>query len=346
MCLLCLLMMCDCFSFIIRDLRQRAEPIPTTVKRPVRIGRQSASQSRTTSPKNEKKRWRLASGSAITDVRHDQHELKDLSVDEHNNVTPAQADDKAPDPQNDQEVITISRTTFNYFVVAILFFVVGALTGALGLSSLEREPALDEAALGAIVREAIAEVGLSEDRPDRFELVDDDPYLGPEDAPVVIVEFSAYACPFCGRHFEQTFQPLLENYGEHIRYVYRDYPAINQNVSFPAALAAECAQDQGQYWDYHHYLYDHQETLFEGGRDFLISTAETIGIEDMDAFVACLDDETHRGEIQTDFVDGQINGVTGTPAFFINGTFVSGAQPYETFESFILRELQRAGIDA
>ena len=83
-----------------------------------------------------------------------------------------------------------------------------------------------------------------------FALVDDDPYIGNEDAPIVIVEFSDFFCSFCKRHFDQTLTPILENYGDYIRYVYRDFAQLTAE-SQPAAAAAECADEQGVFWDFH-----------------------------------------------------------------------------------------------
>jgi len=189
-----------------------------------------------------------------------------------------------------------------------------------------------------IVQGALADAGMS--GPDRFELVDDDPSLGPEDAPVVIVEFSAYACPYCARHFQQTFVPLLETYGQYIRYVYRDYPVINSDISIPAALGAQCANEQGKFWEYHNQLFENQSQLSE---DYFKTLASDLSL-DMDAFNECYDTQRYREEIDFDYIDGSANNISGTPAFFVNGQFISGAQPYALFERLVLRELEKQGI--
>jgi protein-disulfide isomerase len=199
-------------------------------------------------------------------------------------------------------------------------------------------PAMDEAALQRIVAEALLQASRN-DRT-RFELVDDDPYIGDPEAPIVIVEFSAYACPYCGRHFTQTLQPLLDNYGQYIRYVYRDYPTINPDVSVPSALAANCAHEQGQFWEFHDQLFRNQSRL---GRDFFMSTASELGLN-MEAFTACFEEQRYMNEINGDYFDGSAKDITGTPAFFINGQRISGAQPYAAFERVILRELEKVGI--
>lgn len=190
----------------------------------------------------------------------------------------------------------------------------------------------------AIVQNALTSAGMT--GPDRFELVDDDPSLGPDDAPVVIVEFSAYACPYCARHFQQTFLPLLENYGQYIRYVYRDYPIINPSVSIPAALSAQCAHEQGRFWEYHNGLFENQSRL---GEDFFRELAKMLKL-DIDIFNECYDTQRYREEIDFDYIDGSSKNISGTPAFFVNGQFVSGAQPYALFERLVLRELEKQGI--
>jgi protein-disulfide isomerase len=174
------------------------------------------------------------------------------------------------------------------------------------------------------------------------QLVNDDPYLGEADAPIVIVEFSAYACPYCGRHFQQTVAPLLENYGQYVRYVYRDFPSINPNVSFPAAMAANCAEEQGKFWEYHDVLFNNQQSL---GEAYFVQVAEELGL-DMDQFNACVADQKYYDEVNTDFYDGLALGISGTPSFYINGKFYSGAQPYQFFERVIQRELNALGIES
>jgi protein-disulfide isomerase len=238
-------------------------------------------------------------------------------------------------PQDD--VITLSRTTLNYVVIAIVFFAVGILVGMIGFGG---KSTVDQAAIEVAVSNVLIEAGIMQAPADMAVVVDDDPYLGPEDAPVVIVEFSAYACPYCGRHFEQTFAPLLENYAQYIRYVYRDFPTINPNISVPASLAANCAHEQGKFWEYHNLLFSNQELL---GPDYFVQAGEELGL-DMVAFNACTQDQSYIQEVNADYSAGIALGISGTPSFYINGKYYSGARPYEYFEGIILRELDEAGI--
>jgi len=198
----------------------------------------------------------------------------------------------------------------------------------------------DAAALSQAVTAALEQQARDEAQRERLRLVDDDPFLGAEDAPIVMVEFSAYACPFCGRHFQQTLGPLLENYGQYIRYVYRDYPVIRQEVSFPAAMAAQCAFEQDKFWEFHDLLFQNQSEL---GRDLFMRIGRDLEL-DMEAFTACVDENRYENEVLDDYYAGDALGITGTPSFYINGQIVSGALPYERFERIILAELARLGV--
>jgi len=165
---------------------------------------------------------------------------------------------------------------------------------------------------------------------------DDDPAIGPEDAPVLIVEFSDYQCPFCARSALETFPQILETYEGKIRLVFRDFPltSIHSNAQ-KAAEAAECADDQGQFWAYHDILFQNQQAL---DLDSLKAYAQQLGL-DTDAFNECLDSGQYASEVQNDLAQGQSYGVTATPTFFVNGRLLRGAQPFSAFRVAIEREL-------
>ncbi|NJR12754.1 DsbA family protein [bacterium] len=243
---------------------------------------------------------------------------------------------RRPKP-NDEPVLTLPPASIlNMILIAITFLVIGVLIGQ-NLPGTGSALSADE--VQQIVRNVLADSNLISDVPSNEELADDDPALGPIDAPIVIVEFSDFRCPYCGRHFRNTLEPLLENYEGYVRYVYRDYPALGDESAW-SALAANCAYEQGKFWEVHKIFFDNPDKL---GRAFYISTAEEQGL-DVEAFTTCLNSQQYFDEIKSDFIDGQLNGVEGTPGFFINGTFVRGAQPYELFEKIINRELNKQGI--
>lgn len=248
------------------------------------------------------------------------------------------------------EVVSVSRVTINYILIGITFLMVGILIGMFGLGGGAGNVSvtIDEDDLREVLISVLEDPNLElniaggsavDTAPDRFALVDNDPYIGDEDAPIVIVEFSDFFCSFCKRHFDQTFTPILENYGEHIRYVYRDFAQLTPE-SQPAAMAAECANEQGAFWEFHNEFFSNQQQL---GRDFYIATAEKFEL-DVDAYTTCLDEGRYTDEVDIDRLDGQLEGVRGTPGFFVNGQFISGAQPYQLFERIIQRELRQQGI--
>lgn len=159
--------------------------------------------------------------------------------------------------------------------------------------------------------------------------------LGAPDAPVVLVEFSDYQCPFCARHFAQTWPQLKANFVDtgRVRYVLKDFPlsAIHPQAQ-KAHEAARCAGEQGAYWDMHALLFAEQATW--SGEDAAVQRfkafAERLQL-DAGAFEACLDSGRWAAAVNADLNEGARLGLTGTPSFFINGYPVIGAQPYELF---------------
>ncbi len=162
---------------------------------------------------------------------------------------------------------------------------------------------------------------------------------GAEDAPVTIVEFSDYQCPFCQRHFVQTMPQLVENYIDtgKVRYTFKDFPLTSIHPEAVAAsLAAECAGEQDAYWEMHDKLFNEQGR-WSGQANSIESYsafAEEISLDTV-AFDQCMEEERYAENISQNFQEGVDAGVTGTPAFFINGQFISGAQPYEVFQQII-----------
>lgn len=238
------------------------------------------------------------------------------------------------------ETFTVSRTTFNYVVIAAVFLFVGVITGALlfnrgsgaGLSGVDR------AELMRIVQDAVAQA--SESGLSNIELADDDPSLGPDDAPVTMVEFSDFNCQYCTRYATQTLQSLIEHYGDNLRIVYRDYPVIGGELSVVAAQAGNCAREQGKFWEFHRLLFSNSAAR---DRDAYVGFAQELGL-DADEFGRCFDSGRFAAEVNLDFIDGQSLGIRGTPGFFINGKYLSGALPFDYFAAMIDRELERVGI--
>ena len=171
--------------------------------------------------------------------------------------------------------------------------------------------------------------------------IDDDAVKGNADAPVTIVEFSEFQCPFCKKYFDETYPQIVKNYvltGK-VKYVFRDFPLEFHPNAQKAAEAAECAGEQGQYWQMHDELFRNQDRLDVVS---LKSYAKELKL-DTAKFDACLDNGDMAEEVKKDAVDGQSYGVTGTPAFFINGKLISGAMPYSAFVTEIEAALAEAG---
>jgi protein-disulfide isomerase len=166
------------------------------------------------------------------------------------------------------------------------------------------------------------------------------PAKGPDNAPVTIVEFSDFQCPFCSR-VEPTIAEALKVYGDQIKFVFRQFPLTSIHpFAQKAAEASLCADEQGKFWALHDAMFGNQSKL---GVPDLKSTAAELGLN-ADQFNACLDDGKYAKKIAADVADGSRAGVNGTPAMFVNGRFLSGAVPFEQLSQLIDDELRRKGI--
>jgi protein-disulfide isomerase len=161
---------------------------------------------------------------------------------------------------------------------------------------------------------------------------------GDPKAPVTIVEFSDFSCPFC-RKAEAIITEVLAKYPGQVTLGYRDFPL--ETLHPQAELAAEasrCAADQGKYWEYHDLLFARSDKQTS---DVLLDDARTLKLDDKQ-FAACLSSGSYKAKVEQDIQMGSRAGVVATPGFFINGTFVNGAQPAATFEKIIDEKLAAA----
>jgi len=165
------------------------------------------------------------------------------------------------------------------------------------------------------------------------------PVMGPADAPITIVEWSDYQCPFCKRAFP-TIEQVLNEYKDKVRYIHLDYPLPFHQQAMPASVAVHCAKDQGKFWEYNNNLYQAAGDLSKAD---LTKRAADVGL-DSAAFEACMTANKHEALVKQNYDDGAALGVTGTPAFFINGRMLVGAQPIDQFRTIINDELSRKGI--
>jgi protein-disulfide isomerase len=167
------------------------------------------------------------------------------------------------------------------------------------------------------------------------------PSIGGRSAPVTIVEFSDFQCPFC-RAAENSLKQVRQKYGDQVRLVYMDFPLGFHPHAMDAARAARCAADQDKFWQFHDALFLDQKKL---DPDNLQQTAAKLGL-DRAKFNACFTNDKQNAGIRQDMAEGNSLGVTGTPTFFINGRELVGAQPAPKFNDVINEEIARAKVSA
>lgn len=169
------------------------------------------------------------------------------------------------------------------------------------------------------------------------------PFQGPADAPVTLVEFTDYECPFCAQHFRETYPRLLSEYRGELKYVVRNYPVPELHPLAPkAAEAAECAGEQERFWDYHDILLERSPAIY---LDTLKGYARELGL-DTQSFDSCLDSGRKAAVVERDVEAGTEYGVTATPTFFINGRRIVGALGFDAFQAQIDAALEKAEAQA
>jgi protein-disulfide isomerase len=163
-----------------------------------------------------------------------------------------------------------------------------------------------------------------------------DPIKGPANAPVTIIEFSDYQCPFCAR-VNPTLDQVRKVYGDQVRIVFKDFPLPNHPEAPKAAEAAHCAGEQGKYWELHDRMFANQQALQV---PMLKQYALAVGL-DMNAFNECLDSGKHAARVTENLRSGEALGVSSTPTLYVNGRPVVGAQPFDYLKAVIDEELAR-----
>jgi len=158
----------------------------------------------------------------------------------------------------------------------------------------------------------------------------DDYIRGDKNAPVTLIEWSDFECSFCARVFP-IIEQVLEEYEGQVRLIYRHFPLSFHTNAQKAAEASECAGDQGKFWEMHDIMFENQSSI---AVDDLKGYAKELGLN-TSTFDDCLDNDTHAQKVKDDFTEGTQVGVNGTPATFVNGTMISGAQPFESFAAAI-----------
>ncbi len=180
----------------------------------------------------------------------------------------------------------------------------------------------------------------------KLALNDEDVILGDPNAPVTIIEYSDFQCPFCGRFYSQSEGQIKENYIKNgqVKFIYRHFAFLGPE-SRAAAEAVECAKDQGNFWQYHDQLFD--EEIADGAehngnlnRELFMELAEAADLDSAE-FASCLDAGKYSEKVESDYAGAQALGVRATPTIFVNGTKVEGALPFSYFQALIDSELAK-----
>jgi len=257
--------------------------------------------------------------------------------------------------ESNNEKISIKKSTVNALIISIIAASLVAAFFAGSYINLKTEQ-VTQADLNDAVAKIESKILKSQQAPEQPNVqptnisTDDDPIRGDQNAPITIIEFSDFQCPFCARFQTQTLPLILEQYVDtgKVKFVFRDFPIQSSHPNaMPAAAAAECANEQGKYWQFHDELFENQGVW----NKMSILNATKIFKEyatklelNQDQFNSCLDTGKYIGEINSDLSDGRKYGITGTPGFFVGNekigfVKVTGAQPFEVFKSIIDSQL-------
>lgn len=257
--------------------------------------------------------------------------------------------------QDNHKKIQVKKSTFNAPIIGIIIlvgiaaFFAGTYTSSLNSDQITDKD-LDEAMAKLELKLLQNKLPTKQPAAPVKISVDDDPIIGNPDAPITIVEFSDFQCPFCARFHIQTLPSIMEEYIDQgkVKLVFRDFPiqSIHPNA-LPASIAAECAEEQGKFKEMHDILFEKQNewNKLETG-DALSSFSQyatNMGLK-KESFDSCLNDGESLEEVRNDLTDGRNYGVSGTPGFFVGNDKIGyvelkGAQPFESFKKVIDAQL-------
>jgi protein-disulfide isomerase len=249
------------------------------------------------------------------------------------------------------EDITIKKSTFNKLIIGIAAaLIAAAFFGGYTLGTQNSPQAIIQENPQQNTAPQPTQMQPTSAAPTRvFISLDDDPIKGNPNAQLTIVEFSDFQCPFCARFYTQTLSQIQQNYIDSgkAKLVFRDFPLYNIHANARAsALAAQCANEQGKFWDYHNKLFEGQTAWASLSASDAASAFKQYATDlqlNSNNFNSCLD-SAKLDEINKDYQDGTNYGVTGTPTFFIGNNkdgyvVLVGAQPYSEFQKIIDAEL-------
>jgi len=257
--------------------------------------------------------------------------------------------------QNDNGKVSIKKSTFNGLIIGLIVVVgVAAFFAGSYISNLGTNP-ISEEDLEEVIAKLELKILQNQLPTEQPKLtinisVDNDPIIGNPDAPITIIEFSDFQCPFCARFYTQTLPLIYEEYIEpgKVKLVFRDFPiqSIHPNA-LPAAVASECANEQGKFKEMHDILFENQNEWNRQETANALSLFSQYAKEmqlEQEVFDSCLTNGKYVEEIRKDLEDGQKYGISGTPGFFVGNDEIGyvkmeGAQPFESFKKVIDSQL-------
>ncbi|MBI2105828.1 DsbA family protein [Candidatus Woesearchaeota archaeon] len=240
--------------------------------------------------------------------------------------------------KKDSGSVTLRKSTLwkvGVFIFAALF-VISLFTGGFGIGNATGS-AIDPSAPSApspSIPTGIASVNAED-------FVDDDPFIGDENAPITMIEFSDFQCPFCKRFRDQAFDQLKSQYIDagKVKFVYRDFPLSSIHpMAQKAAEAGECADDQGKFWEMHDKIFEGQSVWASSGVSIFKQYAQELNLNSNE-FDNCLDSGKYKDEVEKDLNDATRSGGQGTPYFLVGNQQISGAQPFVAFQQAIESQL-------
>jgi len=240
-------------------------------------------------------------------------------------------------------------------IISVAILISGGVIQIKGVNSAKSgSPSVDAQAPTNPIQQAAAPQPADDTRPKQVS-IDDDPVLGSKDAPVTLIEFSDYECPFCKRHFDNVYPQLKKDYIDtgKVKLVFRDFPlSFHDPMATTEAIAASCAREQGDdatYFKFHDEMFKKTTSNGNGlSKDQLYTIATDLGLN-TENLKSCVESEKYKDEVTKDIADGSAAGVSGTPGFLIGksspdgkitGTPLVGAQPYAAFKTIIDQQLK------
>jgi len=257
--------------------------------------------------------------------------------------------------QNNNGKVSVKKSTFNGLIIGLIVavgvaaFIAGTYTSNLNSNQISEED-LEDAISKLELKLLQNQLPTEQSKLVMKISADNDPVIGNPDAPITIIEFSDFQCPFCARFFTQTLPLIYEEYIDQgkVKLVFRDYPiqSIHPNA-VPASVASECANEQGKFKEMHDILFGNQNEWSKQETVDALSLFSQYATEiqlEQETFDSCLTSGKYIDEIQKDLVDGQNYGVSGTPGFFVGNdqigyVQIKGAQPFDIFKKVIDAQL-------